>query len=224
MLSLSYTKIFFICLSAEHAQILWMCSNPTTDIANIAAYIFVVLSISVSSLFSIRTACCLYGFVGGLTGTVSITTLTAISLDRYFVIIYPLNPSKLGSKKWRPITMLCFIWTYSFAFAIMPALNIGLSRYTPEGFLTSCSFDYLDDRVSARIFMFAFFVGAWLIPLTTIVYCYAQIMREVSATGKIQSNRKRQRVEHKLMIVVVNVSKIYECVSTQQQTPQNIAA
>lgn len=168
-------------------------------------------SIFVSHIYFylIETACRMYGFVGGLTGTVSITTLTAISLDRYFVIIYPLNPSKLGSKKWRPITMLCFVWTYSFAFAIMPALNIGFSKYSPEGFLTSCSFDYLDDRFSARVFMFSFFVGAWLLPLTTIVYCYAQIMKEVNATGKIQSNRMRQRVEHKLMIVVVNVIALW---------------
>lgn len=151
----------------------------------------------------------MYGFVGGLTGTVSITTLAAISLDRYFVIIYPLNPGKLGSKKWRPIAMLAFVWSYSFAFSIMPVLNIGLSKYTPEGFLTSCSFDYLDERLSARVFMFLFFVGAWVIPLTIIVYCYAQIMKEVSATGKIQSNRTRQRVEHKLMIVIVNVIALW---------------
>lgn len=105
--------------------------------------------------------------------------------------------------------MLCFVWSYSFTFAIMPALNIGLSKYAPEGFLTSCSFDYLDEHVGARIFMFSFFVGAWLIPLTIIVYCYAQIMKEVRATGKIQSNRKRQRVEHKLMIVVINVIALW---------------
>lgn len=150
------------------------------------------------------TACRMYGFTGGLTGTVSITTLTAISLDRYFVIIYPLNPNVLGSKK-RPITMLAIVWLYSFTFAVMPALDIGFSKYTPEGFLTSCSFDYLDERVSARVFMFLFFIAAWAIPLTIIVYCYSRIMKEVVATGKIQSNRSRNRIEHKLMIVVVNV-------------------
>lgn len=158
-----------------------------------------------SLLFTDCSACRLYGFVGGLTGTVSITTLTAISLDRYFVIIYPLNPTKLGSKKCRAITMLCVVWSYSFIFAILPALNIGLSKYTPEGFLTSCGFDYLDRSVSARVFMFIFFIGAWLIPLSTIVYCYAQIMREVNAVGKIYSNRKRQNTERRLTIVIINV-------------------
>lgn len=155
------------------------------------------------------SACRIYGFLGGLTGTVSITTLTAISLDRYFVIIYPLNPTILGSKKWRPIIMLAVAWLYSFTFAVMPAFDIGFSKYTPEGFLTSCSFDYLDERLTARIFMFLFFVGAWVIPLTIIIYCYSKIMKEVIATGKIQSNRSRNRIEHKLMIVVVNVIALW---------------
>lgn len=147
----------------------------------------------------------MYGFIGGLTGTVSITTLTAISLERYFVIMHPLNPNILGSKKWRPIIMVFIVWIYSFTFAIMPACDIGFSKYTPEGFLTSCSFDYLDERLSARIFMFLFFIGAWMIPLSIIIYSYSKIMNEVITTGKIQSNRSRNRVEHKLMIVVVNV-------------------
>lgn len=172
-------------------------------------FILLLILVLILVLIFISAACRMYGFFGGLTGTVSITTLAAISLDRYFVIIYPLNPGKLGSKKWRPITMLGFIWSYSFAFAIMPALDIGLSKYTPEGFLTSCSFDYLDDRLSARIFMFLFFVGAWVVPLTIIVYCYAQIMKEVNATGKIQSNRTRQRIEHKLMLVIVNIIALW---------------
>lgn len=154
-------------------------------------------------------ACRVYGFVGGLTGTVSITTLAAISLDRYCVIIYPLDPNKLGSKKVRAFIMIAFVWTYSFLFAIMPALDIGLSKYTPEGFLTSCSFDYLDNRTSARVFMFSFFVGAWMIPLAVIVYCYIQILRAVNSTQQIQSNRKHKRVEHKLAMVVVNVIALW---------------
>lgn len=35
--------------------------------------------------------CDLYGFIGGLSGTASITTLAAISLDRYTAVKYPLN-------------------------------------------------------------------------------------------------------------------------------------
>lgn len=158
------------------------------------------------TIHDIHIACRIYGFVGGLTGTASITTLTAISLDRYFVIIYPLNPAILNSKRLRSIIMIIFVWNYSFLFSIIPALDIGLSRYTPEGFLTSCSFDYLDRHTSARIFMFAFFVSAWVIPLSIIVYCYARILNAVNKTDvPMWSNRMRNQIEHKLIAVVIKV-------------------
>lgn len=101
--------------------------------------------------------------------------------------------------------MVIFVWVYSLFFAIMPALNIGLSKYTPEGFLTSCSFDYLDKRTSARLFMFAFFIFAWFIPLSIIVYCYINILKVVNLTRAIQSNKMRLRIEHRLALVVMNV-------------------
>lgn len=100
--------------------------------------------------------------------------------------------------------VVAFIWAYSSIFAIMPALDIGLSRYVPEGYLTSCSFDYLDKSTSARIFIFVFFVFAWLIPFVTIVFCYGNILRVVGAANRIQSN-KRSQTEFKLAVVVINV-------------------
>lgn len=144
----------------------------------------------------------MYGFIGGLTGTVSITTLTAISVDRYYVIVYPLNPN---SKKYRALVMIAIVWCYSLLFAGLPMLDIGFSRYSPEGFLTSCSFDYLDRTTLARVFMFAFFVFAWLIPLAVIIYCYTKIMISVRHTDRLQSNKARRKTEFKLALVVMNV-------------------
>lgn len=120
--------------------------------------------------------------------------------------MYPLSPAIINSKRLRGIVMIVFVWNYSFFFSIIPALDIGLSRYTPEGFLTSCSFDYLDRHTAARIFMFLFFISAWLIPLTIIIYCYAKILNAVNKTEPpMWSNRMRHQIEHKLTTVVVKV-------------------
>lgn len=154
-------------------------------------------------------ACRAYGFIGGLSGTASIMTLSAISFDRYMGIMYPFNTDKFGNKKFRAFILVAFVWIYSIIFAIMPALNIGLSKYSPEGFLTSCGFDYLDSRISARIFMFTFFIGAWMVPFLTITFCYIEIFRLVNSTRQIQSNRKRQRFELKLAIVIMNLFAIW---------------
>lgn len=153
----------------------------------------------------VPTGCRLYGFFGGLTGVASIATLTAISIDRYFVVVYPLDPLR-SITKLRSRMMVIFVWIYSTFFSIIPALDIGFSRYVPEGYLTSCSFDYLDRTTPARIFMFVFFVFAWVVPFAIITFCYYYILTEVAAAKKIQSNRDQtKKTEIKLAFIILTV-------------------
>lgn len=146
----------------------------------------------------------MYGFVGGLSGVVSITTLTAISIDRYHVVVYPLDPLR-STTRVRARIMVVIVWLYSLFFSIIPLLDIGFSKYVPEGFLTSCSFDYLDKTMKARIFMFIFFLFAWAVPFTIITYCYVYILQVVAAAKKIQSNRDKNKTELKLTAIVLAV-------------------
>lgn len=101
--------------------------------------------------------------------------------------------------------MIAFIWVYSFPFALIPCLEIGLSKYVPEGFLTACSFDYLDETSQARIFMFIYFIFAWMVPFITIFYCYTHILRVVLTSKKIQSNKDESKTEVKLAGVVIGI-------------------
>ena len=68
-------------------------------------------------------------------------------------------------------------WLYSALFASLPFFGVG--KYVPEGFLTGCSFDYLSDDLTTRIFILIFFVGALMIPMVIILYSYLAIMRVV---------------------------------------------
>ncbi|CAH1164272.1 unnamed protein product [Phyllotreta striolata] len=122
-------------------------------------------------------ACRLYGFVGGLTGTISIITLSLISFDRYFVIKYPLNRSFSDA---RVKICLAVTWIYGAIFASIPVLDIGWGKYTYEGYLTSCSFDYLTDSATVKRFIVAFFVAAWAVPLALISFSYINIIRVVA--------------------------------------------
>lgn len=149
-------------------------------------------------------ACRLYGFFGGLTGVASITTLTAISIDRYHVVVYPLDPLR-STTRWRARIMVVIVWLYSLFFSIIPALDIGYSKYVPEGYLTTCSFDYLDKSTDARIFMFVFFLFAWAVPFTIITYCYVYILKVVASTKKIQSNKDKNKTELKLTAIVLAI-------------------
>lgn len=134
----------------------------------------------------------------------SIATLTAISIDRYNVVVYPLNPFR-STTKWRSRIMIIIVWIYSLTFSSIPALNTGISKYVPEGFLTTCSFDYLSNATNERIFMFMFFVFAWCVPFIIISYCYIHILIVVIRSKHIQSNKNKSKTELKLAAVVLGV-------------------
>uniref|UniRef100_A0A6E8VSS7 G_PROTEIN_RECEP_F1_2 domain-containing protein n=1 Tax=Anopheles coluzzii TaxID=1518534 RepID=A0A6E8VSS7_ANOCL len=148
--------------------------------------------------------CTVYALMGAVGGTVAIATLTVISIDRYNVVVYPLNPNR-STTKLKCYFLIAFTWAYGLLFASFPALEIGLSRYTAEGYLTACSFDYLDRTYKARVFMFVYFVFAWLIPFAIISYCYARILIAVINANAIQSSKSKNKTEVKLAGVVVGI-------------------
>lgn len=149
-------------------------------------------------------ACQLYGFIGALSGTVSISTLTAIAIDRYNVIVYPLNPNR-STTYLKARLMIVFCWIYSLVFSGIPLLNLGLSSYVPEGYLTCCSFDYLSNDPDARIYMYTYFFCAWCLPFFLIAYCYSHIMHVVVSANSIQSSKDKGKQELKLAAVVFGV-------------------
>lgn len=114
---------------------------------------------------------------------VAIMTLCAVSVDRYNVIVYPLNPSR-STTSMRSKLMILYVWVYSLPFCgkvfliseffqlnlshyikVVPFLEIwGVGGYIPEGFLTACSFDYLDSSPSNYWFIFVYaIVRVWYV-------------------------------------------------------------
>ena len=131
--------------------------------------------------WNISIGCQIYGFVGGLGGVSSIMSLAAVAVDRYLVISRPLSINRKTTRT-QAVLIIAFIWMYSATFSALPLMGIG--RYVPEGYLTSCSFDYLSDDSTTRIFILIFFLAAWLVPFTVIASCYAAIIQSVGSSRK----------------------------------------
>ncbi|KAM3967348.1 opsin Rh3 [Aphomia sociella] len=140
-----------------------------------------------------KLGCVIYGFVGGLSGTTSIATLSAIALDRYWAVVRPLEPLRALTAI-RARLLAVGSWLYASIFALIPAFDFGYGRYVPEGYLTSCSFDYLTEERLPRIFIFVFFCAAWVAPLSIISYCYISIFREVAGNRNIAMKNQEQRL------------------------------
>ena len=69
---------------------------------------------------------------------------------------------------------LAIIWLYSLFWALPPLF--GWSRYTTEGFGTTCSYDYLVTDHADRYFLMCVVIGDFVMPLFIICYCYLWIM------------------------------------------------
>lgn len=107
----------------------------------------------------------------------------------------------------------------------MPAIEIwGVAGYLPEGFLTACSFDYLDTSPSNYWFIFIYAVvifyvkvvisyflnhshpqAAYFLPLVIIAYCYFHILHVVVSAKKIQSSKEKNKTELRLAGIVMGI-------------------
>lgn len=64
-------------------------------------------------------------------------------------------------------------------FTILPMVNVW-GRYIPEGFQTTCSFDYLTENVETKLFVLCIFIWAYVIPMFCICCCYFMLFVHVS--------------------------------------------
>ncbi|KAF8793839.1 Opsin like protein [Argiope bruennichi] len=120
--------------------------------------------------------CTYYGLIGGLSGTSAIMTIAMMALERFICVSRPLDPASRMTKH-RALLIVAGIWVYSGTFSFMPLF--GINAYVPEGFLTSCSFDYLTEEIESQIFVYSFFVAAWCIPMVIVCRCYIGIVKSV---------------------------------------------
>lgn len=90
---------------------------------------------------------------------------------------------------------IALIWTYVVPWGLMPLMGVW-GRFVPEGFLTSCSFDYLTDTSEIRYFVATIFTFSYVIPMSLIIYYYSQIVSHVINHEKaLREQAKKMNVE-----------------------------
>lgn len=79
--------------------------------------------------------------------------------------------------------ILLMIWGYVMPWSLAPYLEVW-GRFVPEGFLTSCTFDYLTDSFDIRMFVGSIFTFSYCIPMSLILFFYSRIVSQVVAHEK----------------------------------------
>lgn len=136
--------------------------------------------------------CQIFAFMGSLSGIGAGATNACIAYDRYNTIARPFE-GKLTHTKAIFITIL--VWSYTIPWAVLPLLEIW-GRFVPEGYLTSCTFDYLTNTFDNRMFVGTIFTFSYVLPMSLIIYYYSQIVSHVVNHEKaLREQAKKMNVD-----------------------------
>ncbi|XP_014243083.1 opsin, ultraviolet-sensitive [Cimex lectularius] len=136
--------------------------------------------------------CQVFGTVGAFSGIGASATNAIIAYDRYRVIATPFAPKLTVGKA---LLYLLLIWIYVTPWALFPLFN-QWSRYVPEGFLTSCTFDYLTQTDEIRSWVATMFAICYVIPLSLVIYFYSQMVSHVIIhEHNLREQAKKMNVE-----------------------------
>lgn len=158
-------------------DLLMMCEMP----------MFLVNSFA-GRLVGYETGCAIYAALGSLSGIGGSITNAVIAYDRYRTISNPLD-GRLNRVQAGILVLMTWLW--AMPFTLLPLFKVW-GRYIPEGYLTTCSFDYLTDDSDTRVFVGCIFAWAYAIPMFIICYFYARLFGHVSQHETMLKNQARK--------------------------------
>ncbi|KAF4524342.1 Short wavelentgh sensitive B opsin 2 [Ephemera danica] len=132
--------------------------------------------------------CIVFGLTGAISGMGAAVNNVAIAYDRYRSIANPMG-GRLPMGKAAIICLL--VWLWAMPFSLLPTFEIW-NRFNPEGYLTTCSFDYLTDSQDVRIFTICIFTYAYLIPVLLLILFYSRILGQVREHQKMLAEQAKK--------------------------------
>ncbi|XP_033210608.1 opsin, blue-sensitive-like [Belonocnema kinseyi] len=132
--------------------------------------------------------CDIYAALGSVSGIGQAITNAAIAFDRYRTITCPID-GRLNGKQAGVI--IAFTWFWTMPFTILPWIRVW-GRFVPEGFLTTCSFDFLTEDEDTKVFVGSIFMWCYVFPMLLIIYFYSQLIISVRHHEKMLSDQAKK--------------------------------
>ena len=125
-----------------------------------------------------ETGCNIYGFFHYFFISNTVSTLAAISVDRFYYITKPGRVHTAIITKTRAGIMIGIVYIYTFVFTIPPA--IGWNSFVEEKhFFSGCYIDYSDQNAASIAYSITASTCLFLVPLAIMLYCYIKIFLAV---------------------------------------------
>nr|QWV42618.1 ultraviolet sensitive opsin 1 [Tychius meliloti] len=206
LLGMVYT-FFFVASMIGNGLVLWIfiTSKPLRTasnmfVVNLAIFDFLMMLKAPIFLYNAfhqgfatgHLGCQIFAGMGSVSGIGQGMTNAAIAYDRYTTITSPFDGKLTRTKA---LLIVILIWIYTVPWTVMPFLEVW-GRFVPEGFLTTCSFDYLTRTFDNRLFVGTIFTFSYVFPMLMIIYFYSQIVSKVfSHEAALRKQAKKMNVE-----------------------------
>ncbi|RWS09663.1 tachykinin-like peptides receptor 86C [Dinothrombium tinctorium] len=160
--------------------------------------------------------CTFSNFIANFSIGLSVFTITATSVDRYIVVVYPLKART--SKKTSAIVILV-IWLLSALLAI-PTLIFSTTftfEYSEGEKRTLCTLQWPDGLSGAStydyIYQVIFFVLTYAIPMTSMTITYTVMARALWSNRMVgelnEGQREAVRSKQKVVLMLITVTVIF---------------
>ncbi|XP_077988645.1 G-protein coupled receptor 54-like [Glandiceps talaboti] len=157
--------------------------------------------------------CRLVAYIQYVSVQATCATLTAMTVDRYYVISQPMRSRHERTPK-LAIIVCVFIWIGSFALHIPLAMYFGEVYFECQGETKVICFEMFPSLLASKIYQAYSLVVLYLLPLAVIGVCYGFILKQVwriKGLGILdggvyevkQSLQRRRKVTRMVLIVVM---------------------
>nr|ADN96746.1 blue-sensitive visual pigment [Eueides vibilia] len=167
--------IFSTSKSLRSASNMFVINLAVFDMMMMLEMPLLIINSFYQRLVGYQLGCDIYGVLGSLSGIGGAITNVVIAYDRYKTISSPLD-GRLN--RVQASLLILFTWLWALPFTFLPAFRIW-GRFVPEGFLTTCSFDYFTEDQDTRVFVMCIFAWSYCIPMLFICYFYSKLFGAV---------------------------------------------
>ncbi|KAL4220664.1 Orexin receptor type 2 [Mactra antiquata] len=154
------TNIFIMNLSVADLAVILICL-PLSLVFDVT-----------STWFFGTVGCCIYSFLSTFSINVSVLTLSAISVERWYAICHPLRfHSSIGRAK----MIIGFIWIASVCAALPITVTSSSIRYKSYTVYFASCYPSMLSRQGLLIYQLCFILGLYVLPLALMAFAYIQI-------------------------------------------------
>nr|ADN96745.1 blue-sensitive visual pigment [Dryas iulia] len=167
--------IFSTSKSLRSASNMFVINLAVFDLMMMIEMPLLVINSFHQRLVGYQLGCDIYATLGSFSGIGGAITNAVIAYDRYKTISSPLD-GRLT--RMQASLLILFTWLWAIPFTLLPAFKIW-GRFVPEGFLTTCSFDYFTEDQDTKLFVMCIFTWSYAIPMLFICYFYSKLFGAV---------------------------------------------